>query len=247
MGKAGSVLQTLYRQIFRSAELNDLTAELGADPIIGHSETDGTRCDFDIGSPISGAIGHVTKHIYQRDGYKIKTLDAAGTIVHSVDITSINTIDIPIGGIIWWYKNLTGVPALPSGWVECNGQVLDDSESLLNGQTIPNINGSGYFIRGSATAGITQLSQTKSHNHTAFAQNGATVQRGSLFGTDVYCGTVSAAGTQWGFKLDKIMADGEYTVVDGSKFFIGVNYSTIGSPDESRPVNISMVAIMRVK
>lgn len=51
--------------------------------------------------------------------------------------------EVPIGGIISWYKALIGVGSqLPDGYVECNGQVLSDPESPLTGQTIPDINGS---------------------------------------------------------------------------------------------------------
>lgn len=74
---------------------------------------------------------------------------------------------VPIGGIIHWIKSFTGVPSLPAGFVECNGQVLSDGQSPLNGQTMPNINGSGggtkQFLRGSTTSGTTGGSET--HNH----------------------------------------------------------------------------------
>ncbi len=51
--------------------------------------------------------------------------------------------EVPIGGIVDWYKNTIGAGSvLPDGWVECNGQVLSDAESPLNGGTIPDINGS---------------------------------------------------------------------------------------------------------
>mgnify|MGYP001564453714 CR=1 FL=1 len=65
----------------------------------------------------------------------------------------------PIGSIIAWAKNLTGVPALPTNYVECNGQTLSDSGSPLSGQVIPNLNASGggtkRYLRGSTTSGAT--------------------------------------------------------------------------------------------
>ena len=36
---------------------------------------------------------------------------------------------VPIGAVIPWFKDTPGVPALPSNFVECNGQVLSDPES----------------------------------------------------------------------------------------------------------------------
>jgi hypothetical protein len=61
----------------------------------------------------------------------------------------------PIGGIIAWAKTLTGVPNLPFGYVQCDGQTLSDSNSLLNGQVITDLNGNNYFLRGNSTSGGT--------------------------------------------------------------------------------------------
>ena len=60
----------------------------------------------------------------------------------------------PIGSVFAWLKEFTNTPALPSGWVECNGQVLDDGESVYDGETIPDLN-EGKFLRGNATSGGT--------------------------------------------------------------------------------------------
>jgi len=55
-------------------------------------------------------------------------------------------------------KNLPGVPALSANWAECNGQVLSDVQSPLNGQTLPDLNGAGgpqRFLRGARVSGGT--------------------------------------------------------------------------------------------
>lgn len=68
-------------------------------------------------------------------------------------------VTAPVGGVIAWLKSYTNTPALPDGWVECNGQTLSDGDSVYNGQTIPNLNASGggekRFLRGSTTSGTT--------------------------------------------------------------------------------------------
>ena len=74
-------------------------------------------------------------------------------------------VQSPIGSITAWAKNLPGVVAdLPESWVECNGQVLDDPDSPLDGQTIPKLNGDSdddkRFLRGAATSGGTGGSAT---------------------------------------------------------------------------------------
>lgn len=62
----------------------------------------------------------------------------------------------PIGSIVAWHKDLSGVPSLPDNWAECNGQTLSDSESPLNGQTLPDLNGDERFLRGSSVSGTNQ-------------------------------------------------------------------------------------------
>jgi hypothetical protein len=74
---------------------------------------------------------------------------------------------VPIGAIIAWVNHLPGTPALPPGWVECNGGTVSDPESPINGQPIPNLNNipsgtfgtpsGGYYLRGTTgTTGTTQ-------------------------------------------------------------------------------------------
>jgi len=68
---------------------------------------------------------------------------------------------IPIGGIIAWCKSFSGVPSLETQelqtlFVECDGSVLDDPDSPLDGQTIPDLNGANNrFLRGDSTSGGT--------------------------------------------------------------------------------------------
>ena len=63
----------------------------------------------------------------------------------------------PVGSITAWLKAYANTPALPIGWVECNGQTLNDPQSAYNGQAIPNLNGYGgstqRFLRGSTSSG----------------------------------------------------------------------------------------------
>ena len=49
----------------------------------------------------------------------------------------------PVGSIIAWHPELfkqsdnDPIPTLPPEWVICDGQLIDDPESLLNGKTTP--------------------------------------------------------------------------------------------------------------
>jgi hypothetical protein len=62
---------------------------------------------------------------------------------------------VPIGGVIPWFKDTPGVPSLPANFVECNGQVLSDATSPLDGQFMPDINtGAQRFLRGGLNSGV---------------------------------------------------------------------------------------------
>lgn len=78
-----------------------------------------------------------------------------------------------VGAVVAWAKSFTNTPALPSEYVECNGQTLSDAQSVFNGQTIPNLNASGggsqRFLRGSSTSGST--GGTETHTHTRGAHD----------------------------------------------------------------------------
>ena len=95
--------------------------------------------------------------------------------------------DVPIGGIVSWAKTLSGVPNLAEGWVECDGAVLVDALSPLNGQTIPDLNGDNRFLRGNSTSGGTGGSETHSHV-SAVAIEGSEVEVTDDWGTTAQSG-----------------------------------------------------------
>lgn len=84
----------------------------------------------------------------------------------------------PVGTVLAFLKSLTGTPTLPDGWVECNGQTLNDADSVYDGVVIPNLNASGggtqRFLRGATTSGTTSGADTvtltttelPAHSHT---------------------------------------------------------------------------------
>jgi len=85
-----------------------------------------------------------------------------------VDNTGVGAGTVPIGGIVPWFKDFTNVPSLPDEFAECNGQTLNDAESPLDGQTLPDLNGSSgqnRFLRGDTTSGETGGSATSTHSH----------------------------------------------------------------------------------
>jgi len=76
----------------------------------------------------------------------------------------------PIGSIVAWHASLTGVPAsLPDGYVECNGQVLSDADSPMNGETMPDLNNAtdatSRFLKGDSTSGSPGGGTITDHDH----------------------------------------------------------------------------------
>lgn len=127
----------------------------------------------------------------------------------------------PLGSILAWCKSFTGTPTIPFGWLECDGSVISDADSVFNGETLPDLNGDGRFLRGSSTSGTVQADTIKAHNHglpTAVTSANSSGSAGGIPGSD----QAGGSGTYGG------MANN-------------------GSETETRPVNYSVVWIMRVK
>jgi microcystin-dependent protein len=119
----------------------------------------------------------------------------------------------PIGCVLSWLKTLTGCPALPDGFVECNGQTLDDADSPFDGVTIPDLNGGTYrMLRGASTSGGTTGSDTHTltvdeipaHTHTvpASSSGGSTKTIYDLAGS----GTLNSGSTGGGQAHNNIPA-----------------------------------------
>jgi len=135
--------------------------------------------------------------------------------------------NLPIGAIIAWHKSFANTPALSDNFVECNGQVLDDEESPYHTQTIPNLNGDARFLRGGETSGVEQADAFQGHWHNTLT---------------------GASGGGTGARLNRVASSN--TSNTNSAVRQPTNDGVNGEPriaDETRPVNMSMVWIMRVK
>ncbi len=96
----------------------------------------------------------------------------------------------PVGTVLPWAKTLTGVPNIPTGWCECDGSTISDSESALNGVTIPDINGDAKFLRGNSTS--SGSATTTGHTHTIVVDGGPT---GGLIVSPTYNYSASVTGS----------------------------------------------------
>jgi len=97
------------------------------------------------------------------------TTFSANTLAESALVNANLTRLPPIGAVVAWLKSFTNTPALPDGWVECDGSVLSDAESVYNGETIPDLNataGTARFLRGATASGAESGSETHTHTLT---------------------------------------------------------------------------------
>lgn len=177
-------------------------------------------------------------------------------IVANSVTTSCSTAILPIGTILAWFGNpisgpgrLTGTPALPDGFLPCNGQQITDAKyagTAYFGQWLPNLNGdpSGnnspdfsskerLFLRGGMSSGSGEADAFQEHRHN--------LAHGWESGT----GTLLDHGTNLG-------PCANYNGTDTGSVRCGVadldgGQGTPRRANETRPKSMSVIWIIKVK
>jgi hypothetical protein len=163
---------------------------------------------------------------------------SAGEIVSASEMNANFRKLPPVGAILPWHKTLTGVPALPDGWMECDGSPITDTESPMNGQNTPNLNdryqshhARGLFLRGDTTSGTFEDDAFQGHWHAVPTGHRITQTTG---------GELQDIGTQYG-NNDSLAGDSvNDAITDGTN-------GTPRTASETRPASMSVVWIIRVK
>lgn len=155
--------------------------------------------------------------------------------------------NLPLGTIIAWHKNFDGtVPDLPEGWLECNGQTVDDPESPYFGKDLPDLNNAknawnskGSFLRGNTTSGgPLEDDQMQGHRHN---------DSGHTHTTKGVCVAFWSPGCA---TLDMGSGTGSYAVNTGYSNLTDPTQSNYGGPrygGETRPVNMAVVWIIHIR
>jgi hypothetical protein len=231
---AGSVSGT-----FDSVSINDDS----------HNHGDGTLTDalsinngrlFAPAGPGSVGIGTDTPEA---------ALDVRGDVVATGAYAGFGIM--PIGSIVAWHKNIGPVAlTLSDGWVECNGDPIPDGSPLLEtGATdTPNLNsdivgGSGRFLRGASESGTVQEDYTRQPRTIGFfTSTNATVHNHQMMGAG-RTGNSPGPGN--------FLQGANNTQPYGNKVTAGAtilhSHSLNGGDVETRPYNMSVIWIMRVK
>jgi hypothetical protein len=162
----------------------------------------------------------------------------------NANLTYLDEISVPVGGIIGWHKSFANVPALPASgkWVECNGQVLADAGSALNGQTIPNLNGAagGADSPGHAAKVAMFLRGGVDFGHGAAGCVSGASPRLPLNGTGLY------NSQQFTLAFGATLRQAARLLRVTQQPILTVN-GTPRTANETRPSNMAVVWIMRVK
>jgi hypothetical protein len=147
---------------------------------------------------------------------------------------------VPIGSIIAWHKSIKETLELPEGWVECNGQTIEDSESIFFNLATPDLNLNVYtgfggrFLRGGTSSGIYQEA----------------TQVAVILETDQFALYYDASGKNMSvYNTDADMV----TATCGPSGRAAISLTNFSNPADQisamrvRPVNMSVVWIMRIK
>jgi len=138
---------------------------------------------------------------------------------------------VPIGTIVAWtyIPNIdsTNAVKLPEGWVECDGTPI--AEGDWQGEKTPDINGEERFLRGSHKENVlvTESDQVKSHSHSYE--------------------DFSYRNAGPGFDNYKWDSSGTCTDCDDDPVLQKKTNTGTSGGDETRPKNVRVVYIMRIK
>jgi hypothetical protein len=176
-----------------------------------------------------------------------------------------------------WHPNFfpaDEVPQLAGEWVRCDGQDLNDVDSPLHKKKIPNLNGEFRFLRGGNTSGHEQEDTFKKHFHrfsgvSFYAHDlrifedpgGAHAETGLValtWGdtklqmpkvTDVGCGVMKDEKENYIYHDNNEARYLPHLRTNGNRKTFTDDAGAIWDEgdDETRPKNMSVVWIMRVK
>lgn len=109
---------------------------------------------------------------------------------------------VPIGGFTFYSPSITGVPALGPDFVQCNGQIITDTQSTLFGQTVPNLNGNGQFLRAGPGGGTTGGSTTSGFTgNFPLSLNGSSIAYASGVSTAQFANTSGSVSLNVTFSI----------------------------------------------
>lgn len=150
----------------------------------------------------------------------------------------------PVGSIVAWHRSIVSPPLeLPDGWLACNGQECRIEGSPFFGVSLPDLNSGeegGVFLRGGRISGTSQIDSTRMPNAPfVISEAGEHAHR-------------IARDRPRDATTDRVAAAGQGgNDIETRAVMTGVanrhTHPITGGDTETRPKNMSVVWIMRVK
>ena len=155
-----------------------------------------------------------------------------------------------VGSIIWHATHLTGADSLTTmrskGWALCDGTTAL-SQGVLNAVitgTLPDLVTDGRFIRAGSSSGTLQDDQIVAHKHTLTDPTHSHNIRRNVGG-----GGPAEVGGGTAFDATDVSTDAASTGITIADAITlgGTGDPAVSTGDETRPINISMLPLMRVR
>ena len=164
--------------------------------------------------------------------------------------SAISDLDIfPLGTIIPWVnkpaKNSLHTEEIPDGWVLCNGSTI--ARGVWKGDTTPNLNGEGRFLRGGDPHEVLNLEEHMVEDHTHVDEGHTHTDSGHDHGYTEYwtdCSKCGLDGCNCGENIrSSKTSTGQANIQKSTANLGGLASGNKGS--ETRPINMRVIWIMK--
>lgn len=190
-------------------------------------------------------------------------LDPDGNLFVNGSVSALNMV--PVGGIIAWHKDMDHnlhpeyQAILTEYFMECNGDTITDPDSPFEGEILPDLNSSGRFLRGSDASGTMQDDTTALPDNSFITDTGGNHRHYLFVNTrrDVMGGDIGSYPTRYVVRQSTPGGNSDYGINSSTSGTPNCGYGgysgnhnhtiTTGGDSETRPINMSVVWIMRIK
>ena len=163
-----------------------------------------------------------------------------------------NSQEIPVGTITAWTPKITMYSNvnidLPDGWLPCDGQSIENGPWA--GRVTPDLNTNGHFLRGGLKNSVMKFEedQMQDHEHTDPGHSHISPPHSHTYKDNHYDGTVFVPnGDYYGYGLQDLTRPSDVTTVtiNNAESNIGGVTSSYRSGDETRPLNMKVIWVMK--
>ncbi|MCP4566884.1 MAG: hypothetical protein GY841_04805 [FCB group bacterium] len=161
-----------------------------------------------------------------------------------IDENAVAVLSVPVGAIIDWWRPDNSLP-LPDNFQICDGSLVDDIESPLNGHTLPDL--TQLFVKGitdvndiGVTGGSVDHQHTidnPEHDHDVVVDHDHPNMEISLSSSGNHSHSISMNHAH-GYFLSAMAGSHTHGVQSGGPFAGGTNYSMDTEPDHQHGISI---------